>query len=104
MPTKGADEYVVAELKNDVMAVASQRFLSGRTTSRRFLPCRSPAATALKLAGVSVKDAVRTNFGLSRQTLWTGLSKRTPSPDLAREALRGDGEQVQERSRWQDSL
>ena len=29
---------------------------------------------------------------------------RTPSPDLACEVLRGDGEQVQKRSRWQDSL
>ena len=27
---------------------------------------------------------------------------RTPSPDLACEMLRGDGEQVQKRSRWQD--
>ena len=34
--TKGADEYAVSEPKNDVCAVASQRFSSGRTTSRRF--------------------------------------------------------------------
>ena len=37
VPAKGADEYAVAELKNDVV-VASQRFSSGRTTSRRFWP------------------------------------------------------------------
>ena len=34
---------------------------------------------------------------MSRQTLWTGVSGRTPSPDLACETLRGDGEQVQGR-------
>ena len=39
-------------------------------------------------------------FGLSRQTLWTRVPRMTPSPDLACEVLRGDGEQVQKRSRW----
>ena len=34
VPTKGADEYAIAELKNDVSVVALQRFSSGRTTSR----------------------------------------------------------------------
>ena len=52
VPTKGADEYAVAELKNDV---ASQRFSSGKTTSRRFWLRRKSTATALKLASVNVK-------------------------------------------------
>ena len=53
-----------------------------------------------------VKDAKdrENEFGLSRQTLWARVPRRTPSPELACEVFRGCGEQVQKRSRWQDSL
>ena len=54
------------------------------------------------LADSAVKDVKRcceNESGLSRQTLWKGISRRTPSFDLACEILRGDGEQI-----WQDSL
>ena len=56
MPTKGADECAVAEIKNDVICSGFTEVLSsGRTTSRRFWALKESAATALKLAGVNVK-------------------------------------------------
>ena len=125
MPTKGADEYAVAELKNDVICSGFTEVLVRSDNEPGILALKESAVTALKLAGVNVKaeesalydsqsdglagsavkdvnDAVRTN--LACLALWTGISWRTPSPDLACETLRGDDEQGQDRSRWQDSL
>ena len=126
VPTKGADEYAVVELKNDVICSGCTEVLVTSDNEPAIVALKESAATALKLAGVGVKieesalydsqrnglaesavkdakDDVRKNWPAC-QTLWTGVSRRTPSPDLAFEVLRGDGEQVQERSRWQDSL
>ena len=129
VPTKGADEYAVAELKNDV---SCSRFTEVRDRSDNemaILALKEPAATALKLAGVNVKmeesalydsqshglaesavkdvkDAVRTNLAcLVRRFGQEFFQEDTqPSPDLACEVLRGDGGQVQESSRLQESL
>ena len=126
VPTKGADEYAVAELKNDVVGSGFTEALIRSDNEPAILVVKESAATALRLASVNVKteesalydsqsnglaasavkdakDAVRTN--LARLVRRFGrVFRRTPSPDLACEALRGDGEQVQKRSRWQDSL
>ena len=127
VPTKGADEYAVAELKNDVMCSGFTEVLVRSDNEPAILVLKESAATALKLAGVTVtaeesalydsqkqrtglercegcEGCCENQSGLPRQTLWTGVSRRTPSPELACAVLRGDGEQVQERSRWQDSL
>ena len=125
MPTKGADECAVAELKKDVMCSVLTEVLVRSDNEPGILALMQSAVTALTLAGVNVKaeesalydsqsnglaesavkdvkDAVRTNLACLVRRF--GLSGRTPSPDLACEILRGDGEQVQKRSRWQDSL
>ena len=126
VPTKGADEYAVAELKNEVICSGVTEVQVRSDNEPAILALKGTAATALKLAGVNVKIEESTvrlakqrvrrecrewckrcsenEFGLPRQTHWTGVSRRTPRPDWACEVLRGDGEQVQERSRWQDSL
>ena len=126
VPTKGADEYAVAELKNDVTCSGFTEVLVRSDNEPAILALKESAVTALKLAGVSVKaeesalhdsesnglaesdvkDVKRcraNELGLPRQTIWTGVSRRTSSPALACEVLRGCGEQVQKRSRWQDS-
>ena len=57
VPTKGANEYAFAELKNDVILQWLHRGRSsGRTTSRRILAPKKSAVTVLKLAGVKVKS------------------------------------------------
>ena len=75
VPTKGAYEYAVAELKNDVIGSGFTEVLIRSDSEPAILAMKESAATALKLA-----------------------------PDLACEVLRGDGEQVQKRSRWQNSV
>ena len=50
-----------------------------------------------------VKDAVRTNLACLVRRFWTGVSRTPSSPALACEILCGDGEQMQKRSRRQDS-
>ena len=55
MPTKGADEYVVAELKNDVMCSGLTEVLIRSDNELAILALMESAATALKLAGVNVK-------------------------------------------------
>ena len=55
-------------------------------------------------AAKAAKDAVRTNLACLVRRFGQEFQGRTPSPDVACEVLRGVGEQVQERSRWQDSL
>ena len=125
VPTKGADEYAVAELKNDVICTGFREVLVRSDNEPVILTLKESAATALKLAGVSVKieesaqydsqitglaesavkdveDAVRTNLAC----LVRRFRQEFPgghSPAWACEVLRRDGEQVQERSRWQDS-
>ena len=127
VPTKGADEYVVAELKNDVIGSGFTVVFIRSDNEPAILAMKVSAAPALKYAGVSVKTVESALYdsqsnglagsrcerckgcrenecGLPRQTLWTRFPRRTPSPDLACEVLRGDGEQVQKWSRWQDGL
>ena len=53
--TKGADEYAVAELKNDVMCSGFTEVLIRSDNEPANLALKEPAATALKLAGVNVK-------------------------------------------------
>ena len=55
MPTKGADEYALAELKNDVMCSGFTEFLVRSDNEPAILALKESAATALKLAGVNVK-------------------------------------------------
>ena len=106
VPTKGADEYAVAVLKNGVICSGFTEVLVRSDNEPAILALKESAATALKLAGVNVKirgectvrlakqrvgrercERCKTcrekEFGLPRQTPWTGVSRRTPSPDLA---------------------
>ena len=85
MPTKGVEEYAVAELKNDVICRGFTEVLVRSDNERAILALKESAATALKLAGANVnieegalydsqsnelaesavkdaKDAVRTNL------------------------------------------
>ena len=123
VPTTGADEYAVAELKNDVTCSGLTEVLVRSDKEPAILALKESAVTALKLAGVKVKaeesalydsqshglaesavkdvkDAVRTNLAC----LVRRFGQEFPGGHLACEVLRGDGEQVQKRSRWQDSL
>ena len=54
-PTKGADEYAVAELKNDVMCSGFTEVLIWSDNELAILALKESAATARKLAGVNVK-------------------------------------------------
>ena len=124
---KGCKRDAVAEFKNDVFCSGSTEVLVRLDNEPAILALKESAATALKVADVNVKmeesapydsqsnglaesavkdvkDAVRANLACLVRRFGTSVSRRTPSPDLACEVLRGDGEQVQERSRWQDSL
>ena len=143
VPTKGADEYAIAELENDVSGIGFAEVLVRSDNDPAILALKDSTATALKLAGVivniqesalyesqsnglaesalkDVKDAVRPNlaglvkhFGqkfaaghpvLPRQALRTEVRSRTSSLALACEILCCNAEQMQERSRRQDSL
>ena len=53
--TKGADEYAVAELKNDVICSGFTEVLVRSPNEPAILALKESAATALKLAGVNVK-------------------------------------------------
>ena len=55
VPTKGADEHAVAELKNDVMCSGSTEVLIRSDNAPAISALKESAATALKLAGVNVK-------------------------------------------------
>ena len=55
VPTKGADEYAVAELKNDAIGSGFTEVLVRSDNEPAILALKESAATALKLAGVSVK-------------------------------------------------
>ena len=55
VPTKGADECAVAELKNDVICSGFTAVLFRSDNEPAILALKEPAATALKLAGVNVK-------------------------------------------------
>ena len=96
MPTKGADEYAVAELKNDVMCSGFTEVLTRSDNEPAIWALKESAATALKLAGATVKTEEiakqriggkrcerckgcrEKEFGLSPQTLWTRVPSRTP--------------------------
>ena len=96
MPTKGANEFEIAELQNDV-ARFSVRF----DNEPAVLVLKESAATALKLAGVTAKTEVSAlhdlakqrvgserctgrerccadDFSLSRLALWEGVRRMTP--------------------------
>ena len=117
VPTKGADEYAVAELKNDVICcgftevsrqvgqraggfdsegVSSDSVEIGRCECQDGGECtvrfRKKRTGQERCEGCERRR--ENEFGLSRQTLWTGVPRRTSSLDLACEVLRGDGEQV----------
>ena len=55
VPTKGADEYAVAELKYDVICSGFTEVLVRSDNEPVILTLKESAATALKLAGVNVK-------------------------------------------------
>ena len=55
VPTKGADEYAVAELKNVVICSGFTEVLVRSDDELGILALKESAATALKLAGVNVK-------------------------------------------------
>ena len=55
VPTKGADEYAVAELKNDVICSGFTDVLTRLDNEPAILALKESAATAFKLAGVNVK-------------------------------------------------
>ena len=56
VPPKGADEYAVAELKNDVMCSGFTEVLIRSDNEPAVLALEESAATALKWAGANVKD------------------------------------------------
>ena len=112
VPTKGADEYAVAELKNDVSCSGFTEVLVRSDNEPVILALKESVTTALELAGVAVEaeesalydsqingtdrercercERCRENeFGLPRQTLWTGVKYSVAM--------------VNRRSRWQDS-
>ena len=55
VPTKGADEYAAAELKNDVTCCRFTEVLIRSDNEPAILALKESAATASKLAGVTVK-------------------------------------------------
>ena len=55
MPTKGADECVVAELKNDVICSGVTEVLIRSDKEPAILALKESTAAALQLAGVNVK-------------------------------------------------
>ena len=55
MPTKGADEYAVAELKKDVICSCFTEVLARSDNEPAILALKESTATALKVAGVTVK-------------------------------------------------
>ena len=55
MPTKGAYEYAVAELKNDVMCSGFTEVLVRSDNEPSILALKESTTTALKLAGVTIK-------------------------------------------------
>ena len=55
VPTKGADECAVVELKNDVICSGFTEVLVRSDNELAILPLKESAATALKLTGVNVK-------------------------------------------------
>ena len=55
VPTKGADEYAVAELKNDVICSGFTEIFVRSDNEPGILTLKESAVTALKLAGVIVK-------------------------------------------------
>ena len=55
VPTKGADEYAVAELENDVMCSGFTEVLIRSDNEPSNLALKASTATALKLEGVTIK-------------------------------------------------
>ena len=82
MPTKGADEYAVSELKNDVICSGFTEFLVRSDNEPAILALKESTATALKLAGVSV--------GIEESALYDSQSNRLAESAVrdARDAVR----------------
>ena len=55
VPTKGADEHAIAELKNDVSGSGFAKVLVRSDNETAILTLKESTMTALKLAGVTVK-------------------------------------------------
>ena len=127
VPTKGADEYAVAELKNDVMCSGFTEVLVRPDNEPSILAVKESTATALKLAGVTIKaeesalydsqsnglaenavkdakDAVRTNLACLVRRFGQEFTGEHPVLSFACEIPCGNGEQLQKRPRRQDSL
>ena len=126
VPTRGADECAVAELKNDVMCSGFTEILIRSVNEPSILALKESTATALKLAGVTIKteesalydsqsnglaesavkdakDAVRTNLACLVRRYGQEFTGEHPVLSWLVKYC-GNGEQVQKRSRWQDSL
>ena len=63
VPTQGADEHAVAELKNDVIGSGFTEVLVRSDNEPAILALKESAATALKLAGVNVKTEESALYG-----------------------------------------
>ena len=70
VPTKGADEFAVAELKNDVMCSGGTEVLIRSGNELAILALKESAATALKFAGVNVKTKKRVHCMIHKATDW----------------------------------
>ena len=127
VPTRGADEYAIAELKNDVICSGFTEVLVKSNNEPAILALMESTATALKVGRCDCHNrgeclvrlaeqrvgrercggcerCCANKFGLSRQALRTGVPRRTSSPALACKIPCCDGEQMQERSRRQNSV
>ena len=69
MPTKGADEYAVAELKNDVMCSGFTEVLVRSDHEPSILALKESTATALKLAGVTINVYDSQSNGLAESAV-----------------------------------
>ena len=70
VPTKGADEYAVAEIMNDVMCSGFTEVLIRSDNEPAILALKESAATALKLAGANVKTEERVHCTFRKATDW----------------------------------
>ena len=75
VPTKGADEYAVAELKNDVIRSGFTEVLVRSDNEPAILALKESAPTALKLAGVAVKAEESTLYDSRSNGLAESVAK-----------------------------
>ena len=90
VPTKGADENAVAELKNDVMCSGFTEVLIRSDNEPSILALKESTATALKLAGVTIKTEESALY--DSQSSWPTceiLCRRGPDGKTAYELRKG---------------